>query len=525
MTAYSRLMEPVRLTRSQSEWHGNGIDILSEVKRQEIAITVHAPGMAVRYIHLRWNAPVKSDLHILGDDWERSYGNLGWRNMIPERVMPWYFATYDGRACHAYGVKTGASALCFWQLDPDGVSLWLNLSNGGGGVELGQRTLAAATVVTRKGIVDEEVMSGLHDFCQTMCSRPSRPSQPIYGSNDWYYAYGINTAKRILEDTDFVAKLCASNAVRPFYVIDDGWKAGPPAYPSMSELASQIRDRDVRPGIWIRPLEAPSNTKQVLLLPSARYGGLQDRAKQLAYDPTVPEARELALAKAKEVVEWGYELVKHDFTTYELLGRWGNEMGARPTLPGWSFYDRSRTNAEIILDLYQTIRQVCGKETLILGCNTIGHLGQGYFDIQRAGNDTSGRFWEKTRCMGVNTMAFRLPQHRAFFVLDPDCVGITAAIPWEVSRQWLDLIAQSGTALFVSLGEGSRDLEHAHEIQRAFYLASRGGAGARPLTHFEESTPQLWTTETTDAPRRELRYDWCLEQGAFPFTDSWAFAD
>lgn len=510
----------MRLTRSQSEWRGSGIDILSEVERQEIAITVHAPRMAVRCIHLRWNAPVKNDLQILGDDWERSYGTLGWRYTIPQRTMPWYFATYDGKACHSYGVKTGAKALCFWQLDPDGVSLWLDLSNGGGGVELGQRTLAAATVVTRKGIVDEQVMSGLHDFCRKMCSRPSRPSQPFYGSNDWYYAYGRNTAKRILEDTDFVAELCASNPVRPFYAIDDGWKAGPPAYPSMSELASQIRERQVRPGIWIRPLEAPLNTHKGLVLPGARYGELNDRAKQLAYDPTVPEARELVLAKAKGVVEWGYDLVKHDFTTYELLGRWGNEMGARPTLPGWSFYDRSRTNAEIILDLYQAIRQVCGNDMLILGCNTIGHLAQGYVDIQRTGNDTSGRFWEKTRCMGINTLAFRLPQHRAFFVLDPDCVGITAAIPWEANRQWLDLVAQTGTALFVSLGEGSRNPEHAKEIQRAFYLASRGGAGAKPVTHLKESTPQTWTNERSGAAPRELHYDWCLEQGAFPFADS-----
>ena len=94
----------------------------------------------------------RPDLRALGDAWERSYGDLGWRNLIPERVMPWYFATHDGVTCHGYGVKTDAAALCFWQLDPEGVSLWLNVTNGGDGVELGQRKLTMATVVTRRGV-------------------------------------------------------------------------------------------------------------------------------------------------------------------------------------------------------------------------------------------------------------------------------------------------------------------------------------------------------------------------------------
>ena len=69
--------------------------------------------------------------------------------------MPWYFATYDGSACNSYGVKTAAGALCFWQLDQEGISLWLNLCNGGEGVQLGNRQLHAATVVSRKGRAGE----------------------------------------------------------------------------------------------------------------------------------------------------------------------------------------------------------------------------------------------------------------------------------------------------------------------------------------------------------------------------------
>jgi alpha-galactosidase len=519
IVAYEKLTEPVALTRAGSEWRGKGIDVESNVGADGVAIKVHSPGLAVRYLHLRWNQPVNTSLHVLGDHWERSYGDLGWRNIIPERVMPWYFATWDGQACHSYGVKTGAGSLCFWQVDPQGISLWLNLSNGGSGVNLGQRALDAANVIVRKGIVGEDPTIALHAFCKQMCSKPTPSSGPVYGTNDWYYAYGQNTAKQILDDTDFIAGLSEGNAVRPFSVIDMGWDIGPPKFPSMAGLAQQIQQRKVRPGIWIRPLEATSKTDRKLLMPDMRFGELKDRAREVAYDPTIPDALEAVLAKVKQVVEWGFELVKHDFSTYDLLGRWGSEMGAEPTMPGWSLHDTSRTNAEVILDLYRSIRGACNKDTLILGCNTVGHLGQGFFDIQRTGDDTSGRIWERTRRMGINTLAFRLPQHGSFFVQDADCVGISAAVPWEVNRQWMDLLAHSGTALFISPGEGSRAPEHAQAIKAAFHLAAAGGDGARPVSYLQESTPETWRIghPVNASEGSELHYDWSMGSGAIPF--------
>ena len=99
------------------------------------------------------------------------------------------------------------------------------------------------------------------------------------------------------------------------------------------------------------------------------------------------------------------ELIKHDFTTWELLGQWGFQMGASPTLPGWHFHDRTRTNAEILTDLYRGIRAAAG-ERLIISCNVVGHLGAGYFEMQRTGDDVSGKVWERTRRMGVNTLLF-----------------------------------------------------------------------------------------------------------------------
>ena len=53
--------------------------------------------------------------------------------------------------------------------------------------------------------------------------------------------------------------------------------------------------------------------------------------------------------------------------------------------------------------------------------------------------------------MGVNTLAFRLPQHNRFFTVDADCVPCTPQTPWELNQRFLDLVARSGTALFLSI--------------------------------------------------------------------------
>ena len=81
--------------------------------------------------------------------------------------------------------------------------------------------------------------------------------------------------------------------------------------------------------------------------------------------------------------------------------------------------------------------------------------------MQRTGDDTSGRDWNRTRKMGVNTLAFRAPQQGTFFAIDADCAAITKDVPWQFSAQWLDLLARSGAPLFVSLAPGADSPETA----------------------------------------------------------------
>ena len=124
--------------------------------------------------------------------------------------------------------------------------------------------------------------------------------------------------------------------------------------------------------------------------------------------------RAYVVATMRRLHGWGYELIKHDFSTFDLTGRWGPAMTDEVTADGWAFADRSRTTAEIIIDHYRSIREGAS-DSLLIGCNTMGHLSAGIFELSRTGDDTSGFEWNRVRKMGVNTLAFRMPQPGCVF--------------------------------------------------------------------------------------------------------------
>ena len=160
-------------------------------------------------------------LRFLGDHWERSYGDLEWRGVVGDRLMPWYFLASDGRSTWGYGVKTGAAAICYWQADLGGVSLWLDVRSGGSDVLLGERKLEAATVVGSAWAATAR--------CASACAsirgcRRSRSTAATTGTT----AYGNNcSAEGTVHDCELLAGLAPSGDNRPFMVIDMGWGAAP----------------------------------------------------------------------------------------------------------------------------------------------------------------------------------------------------------------------------------------------------------------------------------------------------------
>lgn len=467
------------------------------------------------FLRVRWNRRLPEGCRFCGDAWERTYGDAQWSGCDPSRMMPWYFlARFPDGSVAACGVKVRPGAFAAWTADPDGITLWCDLRCGGRGVILNGRTLPVAEI-------ESGVYSGMsaweaaRRFCGRLCTDPVFPSKPVYGSNNWYYAYGNISEQSVMEDCRCISGLTEGLANRPFMVIDDGWQElrgenrpnygpwlrGNRSFPDIENLPGRMKCCGVRPGIWYRPLyqHMPSLKREMFL-----------REMPDTLDPSHPEVLKIVSGDVSRLREWGFELIKHDFTTYDITGRYAFDMHPWPCENGWSFFDRSHTTAEIMTTLFRTIREAAGP-VLVMGCNTVGHLAAGLQELSRTGDDTSGRRWDRTRKMGVNTIAFRGCQHRTFFDMDADCVGITAEIPWKFNRQWAELAAVSGSSMFVSPDPRVITPAEAADLRRFLALAAEGGKEAEPLDWMDSACPQRWRV---DGQCRT--FNWYEEDGGEP---------
>ncbi len=518
MSAHAELLAPFEvsavtaegtLTLSRSgtqEWAQGTLRVALGDTPSSLAIDVTAPGIGLSSLVLRWRHP--THFLFLGDHWERSYGDLHWEVENPTRIMPWYFMANHGPLTHGVGVKTGCNSFARWKACDGVLTLVLDTRCGGSGVQLGTRTLRAAEVVVRKGDGSETPFEAARQFCSMMCPAPRLPKAPVYGINDWYFAYGAITRQVILEHAEMLAPLAVGHANKPFCLIDAGWSKKAPGkeaipcwsdyydipaetFGDMTQVAGDIRKLGYRPALWTRPLCASHTDDPNLLIPYI------PRVEALGYpilDPTIPENLERIKHNIRTYRQWGYEMVKHDFSTVDLFGKWGFQMieDRDITFPGWHFHDRSLTNAEVVLLLYRALRDAAGEDLLLLGCNTVSHLAAGLVEVQRIGDDTSGQEWARTRKMGVNTLGFRTPQHNRFYSADGDCVGLTPAVPWEKNRQWMQLLAESGTPLFISAQKEAVGQEQRVFMKDCFAAAAQEQPVGEALDWQKTPFPRNW---------------------------------
>lgn len=500
------------------DYNLDDINVNLNQDNEHLAIFLTAQTSKVKWIKLRWNnLSGDKNVRFLGDAWERGYGDMEWKGMNPNRFMPWYFCAKSEAKSICYGVKVRPSAMCFWQVDSLGITLFLDVRCGGSGVNLKGRVIKLADVIACE-MRDCTSFEAMQEFCGQMCENPILPKYPVYGSNNWYYAYGKSSESEILADCDYILNLTKDIENKPYMVIDDCWQEhhrlneynggpwtkGNEKFPDMKALADKLVQKGVRPGIWVRLLlNEDENIKNEWRL-----------SHNNCIDPTNPEALNYIKEDIKRICNWGYTLIKHDFSTFDLFGKWGFQMSPLVTDDGWHFYDDSLTSAEVVKLLYKAILdasvEASNGETLILGCNTIGHLGAGYMHINRTGDDTSGVDWERTRFMGVNTLAFRLPQHGKFYEIDADCVGIDGGISWSMNKQWADVLAQSGTPLFISVRPNILDETEKQELHEILKVASKQEHHVIPVDWEETTCPEHWQDKDHDI---DCKYQWFEETG------------
>lgn len=500
------------------DYNLDDINVKLNQDNEHLAIFLTAQTSKVKWIKLRWNnLSWDKNIRFLGDAWERGYGDMEWKGMNPNRFMPWYFCAKSEAKSVCYGVKVRPSAMCFWQVDSLGMTLFLDVRCGGSGVNLKGRVIKLADVIACE-MRDCTSFEAMQEFCGQMCEDPILPKYPVYGSNNWYYAYGKSSESEILADCDYILNLTKDIENKPYMVIDDCWQEhhrlneynggpwtkGNEKFPDMKALAEKLVQKGVRPGIWVRLLlNEDENIKNEWRL-----------SHNNCIDPTNPEALNYIKEDIKRICNWGYTLIKHDFSTFDLFGKWGFQKSPLVTDDGWHFYDDSLTSAEVVKLLYKAILdasvEASNGEALILGCNTIGHLGAGYMHINRTGDDTSGVDWERTRFMGVNTLAFRLPQHGKFYEIDADCVGIDGGISWSMNKQWADVLAQSGTPLFISVRPNILDETEKQELYEILKVASKQEHHVIPVDWEETTCPEHWQDKDHDI---DCKYQWFEETG------------
>ena len=360
-------------------------------------------------------------------------------------------------------------------------------------------------IITTKNEAGENAFATVRRFCKQACEAPRNVKQPVYGINDWYFAYGNNSSELILKHTALLAPLVTNTNNLPFSVVDDGWSTGSDyakpndKFPGMTKLTGDIKKLGMRPGLWTRPLLAPPGVDKNRLLPSFQNDNREDGG---VLDPTIEENVVYIKSLMTLYKEWGFEMVKHDYTTYDIFSRWGVDMGKGMTEPGWHFNDTSRTNAEIILRLYQALRDAAD-DMYLIGCNTVSHLSAGVFELNRTGDDTSGKDWSRTRKMGVNTMGFRMAHHKTFYEADGDCVGLTTAVPWEKNKQWMQLLAQSSAPLFISAQPEAVGSEQKAFIKQCFAQAAKPQPVGEPLDWLNNPFPAEWKLDG-----KTVRFDW-----------------
>lgn len=479
-------------------------------------VTLMPCGVPVKDFSLTWDFDTAAYTTVLNETWGVALGNLGWKPREEVKRSEWYFVLSDGEKSACFGVKTGCNSFCQWQIEDGRITLIIDVKNGGEGIELAE-PLLCCTVVSMECEGGETVYQTTRRFCRLMCDKPNLAKTPIYGFNTWYYTYGDISRASVMKDAELCGILGSGvvpGAPKPYMVIDDGWTStripdqfnGGPFIPSddfgdMRIVAEDIAAKGCTPGIWIRALYVRDELCPEI--PASCYSQNQQYVAGKPgkiLDPTTEGAQEYIRNLVSGLSGMGYKLIKHDFTCPDYMGN--RFLSPDLTVGGWRPHDKTKTNAQILKDLYTLVQESAG-DAVVIGCNTYNHLAAGIHQIQRSGCDTSGRRWSTTRAMGVNCLTYRLCQNGTFFETDADCACFTEYVPTDKNILFADAISRCNSALFVS---AAPDILKAHDIDRLIEIFRRSSMAKN------DAEPVDWITNPVPAKFAHegytVEYDW-----------------
>ena len=107
---------------SGDQWSADGIEIKLSPAPKGVNLTAKADSTGILAIAVRWPTSFEPRALILGDAWERGYGDLTWEPLRWERNNHWYALIDEGETHSALGVRTLAGAMVSWRLDACGAT-------------------------------------------------------------------------------------------------------------------------------------------------------------------------------------------------------------------------------------------------------------------------------------------------------------------------------------------------------------------------------------------------------------------
>ena len=491
-------------------------------------IVIYPSGSPVKFLKLRFRGDMEFIEKVYADTWERSGGNcfLEWRSVMPSRIMPWFCYVIGGGKTACYGVKVGPDCFASWMVDTHGITLLLNLTSGSGGTAL-KEPLVACEVVELVGDEGEDTYNVAKRFSRMLCDGPVLPKEPIFGVNNWYWAYGRITHESVMTETDYLMQMCAGAKHRPYMILDDGWQLnrtyGNGAYiggpwianerfgGDMKKTADAIKSKGAKPGIWFRSLLTLGDVPEEAKLDKFSAGGV-------ILDPSHPYTLERVRSDAAKIRSWGFDLIKHDFSTMDYFGaapltaeNSNANLYKRQNPP----YDYTKTNATIIKNFYKAIQAGAG-DADVIGCNTVSHLTAGIHSTYRTGNDTSGRSFEWSRRFGVNSV-MRLPLNDTVYKVDPDCAAFTERVDPELNLDYLEMCALTGMTTLASVTPGILTDKQMERINSIYLLADKDEARYGIKNYDKIANPETFVSEDGKT-ERTFRWDSAYD-GARVFLD------
>jgi len=281
----------------------------------------------------------------------------------------------------------------------------------------------------------------------------------------WDYYHFDVTEDDVLSNAAFIAENLSDSGMNTV-LIDEGWQVHRGVWEpylaqfphGMKWLADRIREKGLRPGIWLAPyqvietapiveehpewfLKNPDGSLKVCyeaVLPerseeSRRITAASGRKPALyGLDVTHPEARRWLHDLFQRLArDWGYEFFKIDFSYSSIMLSDG-------------FYDPSATKAQAYRLALKTIREAVGKRSYVVDCGPLTSIG--LVDAARINLDSAPTWSNLTMPQGqIRAVGRRYYMNGRFFHSHPDMLMVRpplssldrsqAAVRREIKRQ------------------------------------------------------------------------------------------